>query len=85
MPRFEVVRPCAEGCCPCVEGDGACACVEPNVDVDVDELSREELARFRAFGSEEQQAEIVDWLSDECPPEEAIAGQPDLFPELGAA
>lgn len=79
MP-FAVARPCALGDCPYSEG--ACAHPDLLVDVDVDELTPAELERFRATGSDEQQAEILAWLAVEYSPAELLAGGRDAASEL---
>lgn len=76
---FSVVRRCVDGIC----ADGPCECIEPTVDVDVDELTPGELAHFRAHGSVEQRAEIEAWLAMPADPgAELLAGQREAFPAL---
>jgi hypothetical protein len=60
---FSVLRPCEDGMCP-VSRWGACDCFEPYVDVDVDELTPEEVTRFLLSGTPAQRAELRAWLSD---------------------
>ena len=73
--RFLVARPCELGACPYAEG--ACQHPDPRVEVDVDELTAEELLAFQARGSDEQRAEILAWLADEYSPAELLAGSRD--------
>jgi hypothetical protein len=77
---FSVTRFCGLGSCPRSESD--CACLEPTVDVGVDELSPVELDAFRTTGTAEQLGEILDWLGAEYSVGELLAGQPDRGPEL---
>lgn len=56
---FAVIRRCD----PCL--DAGCNCDRVTVDCDVDELSAEELERFRIEGTAEQRVEIETWLADE--------------------
>lgn len=78
---FGVRRPCSPGLCP-GSSSGACDCWDPTTYVDVDELTDDELADFRAHGTAEQQAEIAGWLQEDLDPAELLAGQPDRFAEL---
>ena len=79
--RFSAPRPCEPGECPyAIDG---CAHPDRHVDIDVDELTAAELATFWTRGSDEQRAEILDWLASECSAEELLAGQRDA-PELRA-
>jgi hypothetical protein len=79
---FSVVRRCPEGRC----ADGPCECIDPTTDVDVDELTAEELAHFSAQGTPAQRAEIEMWLATPADPHaELLAGQRDVFPELTPA
>ena len=56
-PVFPVVRRCADGDC-----EPGCCCDQASESVDVDELTAEELARYREHGTAAQQREIEVWL-----------------------
>ena len=83
MPRsalpFCVLRRCKDGECPC--SDDRCACVEPVVDVDVDELTDAELDHFEARGNKVQR-ELAAVRREEEREGELLAGQRDVMPPL---
>jgi len=83
MPAmFRVRRACRDGECPHIER--GCDCSEPVVDLDVDELSEEELVFFAQRGTPNQVALIAAWLRGD-PEGELLAGRPDGAPLPGTS
>jgi hypothetical protein len=81
---FTARRRCSPGECPAAEGLlDPCCCVEPVVDIDVDELSDDERAHFQAHGSPDQKELIAVWLDGDREAE-LIAGRRDVMPELAS-
>lgn len=59
---FTVCRPCEDGLCPATLG-GLCSCHgATGVEVDVDELTEEELRHFTAHGSPAQKALLASYF-----------------------
>jgi hypothetical protein len=80
---FSVPRPHADGACP--HTLLGCDCSDPVEDLDVDELTEEELLWFAQRGTPEQIELIASWLLGDDERElldvgELLAGQPDGAP-----
>jgi hypothetical protein len=57
--RFQVERRCAAGECPA--GEGRCRCLDPFVEVDVDELLEVEVRAFALRGTPAQRALVAEY------------------------